>query len=73
MPNAGFFCDITDLVQRQKHLYYLPLPLMPRPVKVAVIGSGLAGLTAAYLLVKPTQESDVEFELHLFEKVCAAF
>jgi protoporphyrinogen oxidase len=44
---------------------------MPRTVKVAVIGSGLAGLTASYLLTKQTQQSDVEFELHLFEKVCA--
>jgi microfibrillar-associated protein 1 len=71
---VGFFFDITDPVATPETLLVvLPLPLMPRPVKVAVIGSGLAGLTAAYLLVKPTQESDVEFELHLFEKVCAAF
>ncbi|KAG9128229.1 hypothetical protein FRC07_002518 [Ceratobasidium sp. 392] len=38
-------------------------------VKVAVIGSGLAGLTAAYLLTKSTSEgSDVEFDIHIFEK-----
>lgn len=44
---------------------------MPRTVKVAVVGSGLAGLTAAYLLAtKPeVTDSDVKFEVHLFEKV----
>ena len=42
---------------------------MPRQVKVAVVGSGLAGLTAAYLLANPTNTKDVEFEVHLFEKV----
>ena len=43
---------------------------MPRVVKVAVIGSGLAGLTAAYLLSeKQVVEEEVEFEVHLFEKV----
>jgi predicted NAD/FAD-binding protein len=40
---------------------------MPRTVKVAVIGSGLAGLTAAYLLSR--SKSEVVFEIHLFEKV----
>ncbi|KAG6902997.1 hypothetical protein C0995_008570 [Termitomyces sp. Mi166 len=39
---------------------------MTRQVKVAVVGSGLAGLTATYLLNKPV--ADVEFEVHLFEK-----
>ncbi|KAG8705164.1 hypothetical protein FRC09_003119 [Ceratobasidium sp. 395] len=40
-----------------------------RVIKVAVIGSGLAGLTAAYLLVKSRSEgSDVEFDVHIFEK-----
>ncbi|KAF7310496.1 hypothetical protein HMN09_00592100 [Mycena chlorophos] len=37
-----------------------------RRVKVAVVGSGLAGLTTAYLLAAP--QDDVDFEVHLFEK-----
>ncbi|KAG6854083.1 hypothetical protein C0991_010830 [Blastosporella zonata] len=42
---------------------------MTRQVKVAVVGSGLAGLTATYLLSKPVgEDSDVEFDVHLFEK-----
>lgn len=43
---------------------------MPRSVKVAIVGSGLAGLTAAYLLSHTHSAGDVEFEVHLFEKVC---
>jgi flavin-dependent dehydrogenase len=45
-----------------------------RHVKVAVIGSGLAGLTAAWLLsrqVKGVNGEQVEIECHLFEKVSA--
>lgn len=43
---------------------------MPREVRVAVIGSGLAGLTAAYLLTTPSsKDEDVVFDVHLFEKV----
>ncbi|KAJ3986320.1 hypothetical protein F5890DRAFT_1005281 [Lentinula detonsa] len=40
---------------------------MPRVVKVAVVGTGLAGLTAAYLL-SGSSSSEVEFEVHVFEK-----
>lgn len=42
---------------------------MPRAIKVAVVGTGLAGLTAAHLLTKECTGNDVEFEVHLFEKV----
>jgi hypothetical protein len=56
----------------------LPLPCSPlrslmatpaRAPKVAIVGSGLAGLTAAWLL---QQEADRgrPVEVHLFEKVC---
>ncbi|CAO3600111.1 unnamed protein product [Absidia cylindrospora] len=37
-------------------------------VKVAVIGSGLAGLTTAYMLTKGKTQPNVEFQVHLFEK-----
>ncbi|GAW05010.1 nad fad-binding protein [Lentinula edodes] len=39
---------------------------MPRAVKVAVVGTGLAGLSAAYLLSGSSTE--VDFEVHVFEK-----
>ncbi|KAJ7924471.1 hypothetical protein B0H13DRAFT_1978624 [Mycena leptocephala] len=42
---------------------------MTRTVKLAVVGSGLAGLTAAHLLVSSRLDTDVEFDVHLFEKV----
>ena len=39
-----------------------------RVAKVAIIGSGLAGLTSAYLLAT-AGNSKTRFEVHLFEKV----
>ncbi|KAG8874615.1 hypothetical protein FRB97_005782 [Tulasnella sp. 331] len=40
-----------------------------RHIKVAVVGSGLAGLTAAYILSRQNERQlDVEFDVHLFEK-----
>lgn len=44
---------------------------MPRIVKVAIIGSGLAGLTAAHLLSSrnKSEDGEVEFQVHLFDKV----
>lgn len=42
---------------------------MTRTVKVAVIGTGLAGLTAAHLLKQQCEGNKVKFEVHLFEKV----
>jgi predicted NAD/FAD-binding protein len=38
-----------------------------KTVQVAVIGSGLAGLSAAYLLSQQ-HDDDKKFEVHLFEK-----
>ncbi|EKM60339.1 uncharacterized protein PHACADRAFT_246202 [Phanerochaete carnosa HHB-10118-sp] len=39
-----------------------------RTVKVAVVGSGLAGLTAAYRLAQGSDHGEVHVEVHLFEK-----
>ncbi|KEP54911.1 microfibrillar-associated protein [Rhizoctonia solani 123E] len=40
-----------------------------RTIKVAVVGSGLAGLTSAYLLANfQPRPADVEFDVHVFEK-----
>ncbi|KIY66805.1 hypothetical protein CYLTODRAFT_437293 [Cylindrobasidium torrendii FP15055 ss-10] len=40
-----------------------------RTVKVAIVGTGLAGLTAAYLLTKHADEdADVVFDVHVFDK-----
>jgi predicted NAD/FAD-binding protein len=44
---------------------------MTRTVKLAVVGTGLAGLTAAHLIKRPLKgaDTDVDFEVHVFEKV----
>jgi hypothetical protein len=44
-----------------------------RTVKVAIVGSGLAGLTSAYTLSKQSDNGHgVHFDIHLFEKVCVS-
>ncbi|KAJ7151581.1 RNA dependent RNA polymerase-domain-containing protein [Mycena filopes] len=43
------------------------LNTMTRTAKVAVVGSGLAGLTAAHLLASHSAD-EIDFEVHLFEK-----
>lgn len=48
----------------------------PRTVKVGIVGSGLAGLTAGYLLTLPVVskdgKEDVRIEVHLFEKASSS-
>ncbi|KAF9512758.1 hypothetical protein BS47DRAFT_1393916 [Hydnum rufescens UP504] len=45
------------------------MPKSPRNAKVAIIGSGLAGLTSAFLLSTVTDDAaGVQFDVHLFEK-----
>ncbi|KAF9535769.1 splicing factor, Prp19-binding domain-containing protein [Crepidotus variabilis] len=43
-------------------------PMPAKIVKVAVVGSGLAGLTAAHLLNNARESQDTQFEVHVFEK-----
>ncbi|KAF8203755.1 splicing factor, Prp19-binding domain-containing protein [Pholiota molesta] len=40
----------------------------PSDTRHPVVGTGLAGLTAAHLLTKQCEGNEVEFEVHLFEK-----
>ena len=41
----------------------------PRVVKVAIIGAGLAGLSAGYLLSNADKKPGLLIKCHLFEKV----
>lgn len=44
-----------------------------RTVKVAIVGSGLAGLTAAHLLMSANDTTNAaQFEVHIFEKVLSS-
>ncbi|KAK9893699.1 FAD/NAD(P)-binding domain-containing protein [Cystobasidium minutum MCA 4210] len=42
-----------------------------RKKRVAIIGSGLAGLSAAHLLLKKGNEEDEDVEVHIFEKAAS--
>ncbi|KAI0044365.1 hypothetical protein FA95DRAFT_1583773 [Auriscalpium vulgare] len=65
-----------DRDEKRRRSMNAPAASRRRVVKVAVIGSGLAGLTAAYLLsniqtrpdAKFPEDEDIQFEVHIFEK-----
>ncbi|KAK0208047.1 splicing factor, Prp19-binding domain-containing protein [Desarmillaria ectypa] len=64
--------DDRDHREKRRRMRLSSAQTMPRTVKVAIIGSGLAGLTAAYLLTEHPQDEDVYFDVHLFEKACTS-
>lgn len=62
----------TVTLPRLRFLFHIPSlpspPLMPA-LKVAVVGSGLAGLTSAFLVQTEAKRFGVDVEVHLFERV----
>lgn len=52
-----------------QHRTFSTAVMSQRTIRVAVVGSGLAGLTAAYLLSRTEFEGPVKVEVHIFEKV----
>ncbi|KAF9569808.1 hypothetical protein CPC08DRAFT_739086 [Agrocybe pediades] len=76
--SRGYFCSLNcpyitvkySVRSSNRNLYDATMTER-KNVKVAIIGSGLAGLTAAYLLKRPCEGDLVDFEVHLFEKASA--
>ena len=69
LPDTFFSQTVYLSPRLEASLKLLFESVMPRTVKVAVVGSGLAGLTAAHMLGQGSSKTEVEFEVHLFEKV----